>query len=233
MKTIVFDFDETLGHFGELGAFIGNLQLWFKSAIKRDFLYSLLDMYPFVFRSDLFKILNLVKKLKKRGDIGKVIIYTNNMAPRGWVLSIKKYLELKLNFPLFDRVISAWKIDNKVIESKRTSHDKSYGDLIRCANLSNKTKVLFFDDQEHSIMNHPNVAAVHLIPYTYIMNGRHMVDRFLYSKFGKLIRRPIIFQNFMKSKMKSYWNIQGGITPPLPKNEYQVIDKVIKKFITV
>ena len=29
MKAIVFDFDETLGHFGELGEFVENLEHWF------------------------------------------------------------------------------------------------------------------------------------------------------------------------------------------------------------
>ena len=29
MKCIVFDFDETLGHFGQLGEFIDALEQWF------------------------------------------------------------------------------------------------------------------------------------------------------------------------------------------------------------
>ena len=69
------------------------------------------------------------------------------MGPRSWVLSIKRYLELKLNYKLFDRVISAYKVGGVQIEKKRTSHDKTYKDLLAAANLPKNTKVLFFDDQ--------------------------------------------------------------------------------------
>ena len=89
MKAIVFDFDETLGHFGELGEFVENLEHWFNAPIKREILYALLDTFPFFFRPQLFKLLNLIKRLKQDRIIGKVIIYTNNMAPRSWVLGVK------------------------------------------------------------------------------------------------------------------------------------------------
>ena len=111
MKVVVFDFDETLGHFGQLGDFVTTLEEGFGKSIKNEVLYKLLDIYPFTLRTDIFRILNLLKRKKQRGDINKVIIYTNNMGPRSWVLSIKRYLELKLNYKLFDRVISAYKVN--------------------------------------------------------------------------------------------------------------------------
>ena len=121
MKVVVFDFDETLGHFGQLGDFVTTLEEGFGRPIKREVLYKLLDIYPFTLRTDLFRILNLLKRRKQRRDINKVIIYTNNMGPRSWVLSIKRYLELKLNYKLFDRVISAYKVNGVQIEKKRTT----------------------------------------------------------------------------------------------------------------
>ena len=62
--------------------------------------------------------MNRIKKLKKNGKINRVIIYTNNMAPRAWVLGVKTYFELKMNYKLFDRVISAYKVRGKQIEKK-------------------------------------------------------------------------------------------------------------------
>ena len=185
MKVVVFDFDETLGHFGQLGDFVTTLEEGFGRPIKREVLYKLLDIYPFTLRTDLFRILKLLKRRKQRRDINKVIIYTNNMGPRSWVLSIKRYLELKLNYKLFDRVISAYKVDGVQIERKRTSHDKTYKDLVVAANLPSNCKVLFFDDQAHSINKHKNVIGIQLMPYTYIMNIRKMIDHFLHNRLLK------------------------------------------------
>ena len=128
MKVVVFDFDETLGHFGQLGDFVTTLEEWFNKLIKPEILYKLLDIYPFKLRTDLFRIMNLLKRKKQLGEINKVLIYTNNMGPRSWVLAIKRYLELKLNYKLFDRVISAYKVNGIQIEKKRTSYDKTYKD---------------------------------------------------------------------------------------------------------
>ena len=228
MKAIVFDFDETLGHFGELGEFVENLEHWFNAPIKREILYALLDTFPFFFRPQLFKLLNLIKRLKQDRIIGKVIIYTNNMAPRSWVLGVKKYLELKINYPLFDRVISAWKVDGKIIERKRTSHGKTYNDLLKCAHLSRNTKVLFFDDQEHPIMEHQNVLGVHVIPYTYIINGEELVNRFLHSKLKCLIKNPERFKKFMSIHMSRYWNKKTRRKHPISKGEYKAFVKKIK-----
>ena len=62
MKVVVFDFDETLGHFGQLGDFVTTLEEGFGRPIKREVLYKLLDIYPFTLRTDLFRILNLLKR---------------------------------------------------------------------------------------------------------------------------------------------------------------------------
>ena len=40
------------------------------------------------------------------------------MGPKSWVYDIKNYIESKLNSKLFDRIIAAWKVDNKIYEKK-------------------------------------------------------------------------------------------------------------------
>ena len=228
MKVVVFDFDVTLGHFGQLGDFVTTLEEGFGKSIKREVLYKLLDIYPFTLRTDLFRILNLLKRKKQRGDINKVIIYTNNMGPRSWVLSIKRYLELKLNYKLFDRVISAYKVNGVQIEKKRTSHDKTYKDLCAAANLPKNTKVLFFDDQPHSINKHKNVTGIRLMPYTYIMNINNMIDRFLHNRLLKsLISDKENFSNFMYKNLKRYDGPEGLAYSP---NERGYLFHLIDRF---
>jgi len=203
MKVVVFDFDETLGEFSQLGDFVEMLERYFHKPIKREILYKLIDIYPFTLRHKLFNILNYIKKLKKARKINKVIIFTNNMGPRAWVLAIKTYLEQKLNFPLFDRIISAYKVGGIQIEKKRTSHAKTWDDLVSCGNLPLSAQILFFDDQEHPIQHHPNVTYFKISPYSSIMNPKYMVGRFLHSRRLKsLIQFPDDFTNFMLSNLK-------------------------------
>ena len=224
MKCIVFDFDETLGHFGQLGEFIDALEQWFGKKPSRKFLYKLLDIYPFMFRPKIFQILNVIKRKKQQGEINRVVIYTNNMAERSWVLFIKRYLELKMNFNLFNRVISQYPV-----EKKRTTHAKTYKDLLAVTGWKNGTKILFFDDQLHPIKQNPFVVYVKLTPYVYIIHIEQMIDRFLHSRLKNIIKDKQQFKVFMRKELKKY-NTNTRVLHNLPANENMAIIKIIKQF---
>ena len=49
--------------------------------------FDFLDVYPHVFRPDMFKIFNYLKRQKKRNKELKVLIYTNNIGPKSWVMN--------------------------------------------------------------------------------------------------------------------------------------------------
>lgn len=166
---IVFDLDETLGHFSQLYFFLNLVKSYLnlnKNNEKQVF-FNLLDDFPEFLRTDIIKLLTIIKNKKKAGLCDYVMIYTNNNGPKEWAELIKDYLHYRLNYELFDRIIAAFKINNKVIEVCRTSHGKSYKDFINCTRLPNNTKVCFFDDQCHEDMEHDNVVYINLKPYTY------------------------------------------------------------------
>ena len=98
------------------------------------------------------------------------------MGPKSWTHIIKKYIEKKLNFQLFDYVICAWKVDNVVYETCRTTHDKTYKDLIRCTNLKTY-KFCFLDDQYHKKMVHPNIKYIRVIDYKNDLLFENMINR--------------------------------------------------------
>jgi len=125
-KVVVFDLDETLGHFTELGYFCEGLENILGIELTNEDMITLIDIYPEFLRPNILTILNYLKKLKSRKICDKVMIYTNNQGPASWVDSIKTYFEDKLNYKLFDRVILAFKIGNRRIEINRTSHDKKF-----------------------------------------------------------------------------------------------------------
>ena len=225
-KVVVFDLDETLGYFTELGIFIDAFENWINKSISRPLFYQICDLYaPFYLRPHIFYILRYLKEKKKAGICSKVMIYTNNNGARRWVLSIKSYLEHKLNYKLFDRIISAYKVDNQQIEKCRTSYDKSYKDLLACSRISQNTKVCFFDDTLHPRMVHNNVFYIQMKPYKHKVPFKRLVDIFLKSKLSKFIKDPNQFIQWTMRHMKNNWN-RGGETYLPSTEKKKIIDKL-------
>ena len=167
INTIVFDFDETLGDFGqyhELSDYVSKLEgkkLTINTHIK------LLTYFNKYLRPDLQEIFQLIKKNKKKNT--KIVLYTNNLGGKVWVNLILYCLsKITNNTITFDKKIYAYKDShNRIIEEKRTSYSKKYSDFIKIMNLPKTTKVLFFDDQIHDQMDHPNVEYYHIKPYRF------------------------------------------------------------------
>ena len=235
-KIVVFDLDETLGHFSEMGILIEALSIlkanhFFKENIisnsnanskaksnaKKDYFHTisklffnqLMDTYPEFMRPNMINIFEKLKALKKNKDV-KIVLYTNNMGPRNWSLYIKNYIEHKINSKIFDKIIT--KYDRHHKHNCRTTHHKTYNDLIRClksggivSNNTNKNesykhdkqiKILFFDDQNHPEMKHKNVKYVKLVPYQVKVPFQKMIQRFNLANSGE----KDVFKNFFSLK---------------------------------
>ena len=116
--------------------------------------------------------------MKNHGKV-KIMIYTNNTGCKMWVHRIKSYVEKKINYKLFDRVICAWKHDGKILEKNRTSYDKKYTDLLNCGQLKNTDKILFLDDCFYEKMMNPNLTYLHVTPYIYRYSEKDMVNTYI------------------------------------------------------
>ena len=161
---VVFDLDKTIGYFTQIGILIEAIEKIIKRDMKQKEIFILFDLFPEIFRKGMMKTFEYLMQKKKTQKI-KVMIYTNNIGPKSWVYTIKKYIENKLNYNLFDRTIAAWKVGNVVYEKLRTSHNKRYDDLLRCGKLKKTDKIIFFDDFIHYHLNHDNVTYIHNKPY--------------------------------------------------------------------
>jgi len=202
-KIVVFDLDETLGQFIELGIFIDALQEYLKHSIAQPIFNKLCDLFPEFFRSGIFVILQYLKVKKQNGQCKKVIIYTNNHGPEQWTYSIKNYLNAKLNYKLFDSVIGAHDVYGKLREDCRKSNDKSVHDVINCSKLPDNVDICFLDDKFHPLMKQKNVYYIHLPVYTFSFSYYEMILRFLNSNISN-IKNPSLFINFMKRSMNGY-----------------------------
>jgi len=185
----VFDLDKTIGYFTQVAIFIEAVENYIKRKLIKKEVYKIFDMFPEIFRPDTMSIFKFLKKLKIKLKTPKILIYTNNMGPKTWAYQIKNYIEHKLNYKLFDRTITAWKVDNKIYEKNRTTHNKTYKDLLKAGNLSVNDKICFLDDQSHPHMIHPNINYIHLKAYKHDILFSTMCKKFLKSTLGKIIKK--------------------------------------------
>ena len=70
-KVVVFDLDETLGSFTELGMFWEALQDYFDGQLTDDDFYKIVDMFPEILRPNIVTILNYLKREKEKELVTK------------------------------------------------------------------------------------------------------------------------------------------------------------------
>jgi len=238
-KIVVFDVDETLGYFTQLGIFWDALNVYYKNQgdddniLKsqqnhQDLFNTLLDIYPEFLRVNILAILNYLKRKKEKKKCKHIMIYTNNHASKDWINLIINYFHEKINYNLFDRVIRAFKINGKIIEMCRSTNDKTTGDLFNCTKIPHNSQICFLDDVYYSNMVDENVYYIKLKPYTYDLPFQQMIQRFIACKYGRRITDERIFNDFMKSFIDRYNFVY------VKKNEKDYeLDKIVSKKIMI
>jgi hypothetical protein len=203
---VVFDMDETLGHFEQLSIFWDVLNDYFKKKynkkIDKKELYNIIDNFDKILRPKILNILEYLKRKKESKLCDKVIIFTNNTS-KEWSNLISNYFNYKLEYNLIDQVIAAYKSKGKLIEPNRTQYDKSFIDLINCTKLPEDTQVCFFDDVMHPDMEHKNVVYLKIKPYVYSYKNEDMIDNY-YKKYLYNLVDKKDFLNNMKDMMNLY-----------------------------
>jgi hypothetical protein len=198
---IAFDLDETLGCFTDLDILWKALQLYCNNSFNTISQYhgknafdkiddndlqrfnKLLDLYPEFLRYGILSILEFLNQKKKRGLCDKIYIYTNNQCTPSWCKLIANYFNYKLNTDsdIFDHFIYAFKINNKIIEINRTTHEKTHTDFIKCTLLPKKTRLCFIDNTYFAEMCNDNVYYIQPVSYFHRLPINNIIDRFLSS----------------------------------------------------
>jgi len=231
-KIVVFDLDETLGYFMELGMFWDALKAYIKhkqikQPIDQDLFNNILDLYPEFLRPNIIIILNYLKKKKEKNHCDKLMIYTNNQGPLEWANYIMKYFERKINYKIFDQIIAAFKVQGKRVELCRTTHLKTHSDLIKCTKLPEETQICFLDDVYYPDMSNEKIYYINVKPYIYDLEFNEMINRLLNSKIlNAEIDEPTYCREFILTYLNKYNYIYVGKT-----DETQNVDKIISKKI--
>lgn len=188
IRMALFDIDETLGRFAGFGGFMRVLQEAYNSNTFSiyDHFNEILDMYPELLRPKILDIMRFLARMKRIGKCANVMIYTNNTGPISWSNHIKGYFNAKAGYPVFDKVIGAFKRPNgEVVEVRRTSHNKTYADFVSCSEMVGKFEVFFIDDREHPGMHAENVYVINVKPYTRELSMHVFIERFKTSALFK------------------------------------------------
>ena len=202
-KVVVFDLDETLGYFGQLGRFCNLLDEYYKNPNKAYSIFNeLMDLYPEFTRPNIINILKHLLQKKKENKCQAVMIYTNNTGERKWAEHIKGYFEHKLNSKIFEQIIAAFKINGKIVEINRTSHEKSVDDFFRCTKLPSDIEICFIDDLFHPKMNNDNVYYIHVKEYKHLLPATEMLNRYLNSSLSSDIKNKEEFKQFTMFNLK-------------------------------
>jgi hypothetical protein len=230
-RIVVLDVDETLGYFVELGIFCDALtqNAWNNDAMAQYTHFNhLMDAFPEFLRPNILDILRYLKVKKDKNECCGVMVYTNNSGPRAWVEHIIKYMETKLGAPLFDQIVAAFKINGKIIEMGRTTHDKTYDDFMRCTKLPSNVEVCFLDDQMHAHMEHGQVYYINLKPYVHQLSVQTLMDRFMQSSV--LRSTTPVGRDELRHRIETF--MQRFSATHVPKDPMeQEIDRIISKKI--
>jgi hypothetical protein len=224
-KVVVFDLDETLGYFGQLGRFCNLLDEYHKNSNKAYSIFNeLMDLYPEFTRPNIIDILKHLLQKKKENKCQAVMIYTNNTGERKWAEHIKGYFENKLNSKIFEQIIAAFKINGKVVEINRTTHEKCVDDFFRCTKLPSDIEICFIDDIFHPKMKNDNVYYIHVKEYKHLLPANEMLNRYLNSQLSSDIKNKDEFKKF------TMFNLKYNIVEK-DKHEHEIDIIVSKKML--
>tara|TARA_B100001093_G_C26740985_1_gene976670 strand:- start:641 stop:1393 length:753 start_codon:yes stop_codon:yes gene_type:complete len=196
-RVVIFDLDETLGCFVQLGIFIDVLEEYLNRKITENEFFEILDIFPEYLRPNIILILNFLKQKKQTRELYKVFLYTNNQGPKEWARKICKYLDYKINYKLFDQLIGSFNV-----EPMRTTHEKTLNDFLRTTNITGNIEICFIDDVYHQKMDTPNVMYINIDPYTKLYSIPVLCNRY-YQKIGN-INNKNHFCKFIYDRMIKY-----------------------------
>ena len=182
---VVFDFDETLGYFAQLNGLIQSIEKAFKTALTERQLFELLDAFPEIFRPKIFHAMEYLKDKLVAGQCDGVILYTNNQGPKAWSQFILRYMNYRVKYPVFNKIVAAWKVGDVIIEPCRTTHNKTYDDLKRCASLPEHSRICFIDDRPHEEMIHDDITYILVRPYFRKYYHDDMITDFMKTTLAK------------------------------------------------
>ena len=182
-RVVVFDMDETLGHFVQLGGFWDVVQSAHGRELPTAHFIEMMSLYPEAIRPGMEVLLAQLVAARSNGTIHAIILYTNNQGPESWAQMIAEYFSHMAGKRVFDMIIPAYSVGGRRVARCRSGHAKSPSDLLRCTGLPDDTRICFIDDQDHPPMISDRVYYIRVPPYVETLLVGDMAQRYI-SAYG-------------------------------------------------
>ena len=153
-KHVVFDLDETIGFFKQF-IYIINIVEQYRQVNYNDYF----GLFIKCFRPNIFEIFHNLLLNKKLNNIKYIILYTNNNNT-DFIHKVIHFINNKMDDTLFDYIIP-------YNHTNRTTHSKSYTDLLNCIDSIDNDIYCFIDDKIHPNMTHKMVSNIKCEKYSY------------------------------------------------------------------
>lgn len=167
-KVIVFDLDHTIGDFFVIGMIWNFMEKINLKLNQLDF-NNVCSLFPETLRYNIVSILKYICLRKSINNTIKILLYSNNKKGIKWIKLIVCYLQQKINYTIFYKVIE--------------NNNKSYKDLLIKSGISRRAKILFIDDYYHSSMETDKVIYLNVKPYNYYILNNILINSFVNSRF--------------------------------------------------
>lgn len=194
-KSVIIDFDNTIGYFDQLIYIINIIEKVNSHPIMEFELFTILDQYPNIFRPLIREIFDIILYNKKDCNIHLFVLYTCNNNET-FVKHITRYLQKKLNkHHIFDYTIH---------EKTKT---KNIHSIVHETKLNIDENVLcFIDDKVFDYENEVNVKYIKCESYVYNYDIKDIIYMFPYKYFSKidanLLKKYFYVINKKKRKKK-------------------------------
>lgn len=174
-KSVIIDFDNTIGYFDQLIYMINIIEKVNSQPILEYELFTILDQYPNIFRPLIREIFDIILYNKNKCNIRLFVLYTCNNNEK-FVKHITRYLQQKLNkHHIFDYTIH---------EKTKT---KNIHSIVQETNLNIDENVLcFIDDKVFDYENEVNVKYIKCESYVYNYDVKDLIYKFPYQYFSKI-----------------------------------------------
>tara|TARA_Y100000992_G_C21245637_1_gene483156 strand:+ start:606 stop:1301 length:696 start_codon:yes stop_codon:yes gene_type:complete len=198
-KSIIIDFDHTIGYFNQFVFILNIVETTYNILLNETQICNILDHFPLVFRPKLYDIFELILLYEKEDKITFFILYTCNNKPH-FVRSIVHYLEGKLNRSSIFREI--------VFEPTNT---KNIHTLLNHMNENNH--FLCFIDNTLFEYRDKKVITRYIKSEKYIYNYeiREVIRLFPYNLFNQITET--LLRQYLRQYLKNRKNKKRRILP--------------------
>ncbi len=218
-KSIIIDFDNTIGYFKQIIYILNIIEKTYKISVNQNDINIILKNYPNIFRPKIIEILNLICLLKNKDKIKLFILYTCNNKQH-FVNMIINYLcnNLIINSNIFNYVIFQKKKELKNINTLKKFTN----------NNINKHKLCFIDNKKYNYYDN-DIYYIKCDSYKYTYTTKEIINNFPFEKFKKI--NSNLIDKYFYAINKKYKINENNIPLKIYEMKSQNIINLINKFI--